>query len=130
MLGWAILAAIVLRIVIPRWRKQPPNRAAAIAVSVRGIQPTGPGGVWTRGDRLRAAGLSGTIALGLAALTWLGAFVSGRTSNGSAVNLIATGALFVGVLGLLLAVLVALGHLARAPFAQHGSSAPAPKEES
>lgn len=129
MLGWAILAAIVLRIVIPRWQKQPPNRAAAIAVGVRGVQPSGPNGVWTRGDRLRAAGFSGTVALGLAALTWLGGFASGRTYNGSTVNLIATGALFLGAIGLLMAVLVGLGHLIRAPFAQHGTSQPAPNEE-
>jgi putative exporter of polyketide antibiotics len=125
MLLWAILAVIALRILIPRWQKRPPNRAIGVAVMARGIQPTGPGGIWTRGDHLRAVNFSGTIALALAAVTVLASYVEQLGPNGSTREMISSGVMLIAAIGLVMAVLIALFHLVKAPFS---ARAPAEKQ--
>ena len=114
MLGWAIIAAIALRVLIPRWQKRPPNRAAAVAARPLGVQPTGPDGTWTRRDYLRAAGFSSTVALGLAALTYAGGALAQRSAVGSTMDRVATGMMFLGGFGLVLAIGMTLIHLVKA----------------
>ena len=124
MLGLAIIAAIALRILIPRWRKRPPNELAAIAVRPFGVQQTGPNGAWTRGDRLRAAGFSATVALGFAGLAWLAGEGETHTANGSPANLAAAGVLLLGALGLVLAAIMAVIHLIGAAIAPRTPESP------
>ena len=124
MLGLAIVAAIALRILIPRWQKHPPNRAAATVVRPLGVHPTGPNGSWTRGDQLRAAGFSATVAIVCAAVVWLGAEIEQHVQNGSTAESVATGLLFVGMIGFVLAILMAAISLAKAALARPPVDAP------
>jgi hypothetical protein len=117
MLGLAIIAAIALRILIPRWRRRPPNKLAAIAVRPFGIQQTGPDGAWTKGDRLRAAGFSATVALGFAGLAWLGGEGDAHTANNTSANLAAAGVALLGAIGLVLAAIMSVVHLIGAAIA-------------
>jgi hypothetical protein len=114
MLGFAILAAIVLRFALPRLQKHSRNPFVASVFKSRGIQPTGPDGQWTRRDHLRAAGFSGTVALLLLGVAWLGATIEQHTWNGVTLNLIASGVMFLGAIGLLMACASALISLAKA----------------
>ena len=118
MLGLAIIAAIVLRFALPRLQKNPPNPLVGSVVKQRGIQPTGPGGIWTRRDHLRAAGFSGTVALLLLGAVWLGVTIEERTQNGSTLNLLASGLLFLGAIGMLMACASALLSLMKAAVAR------------
>jgi hypothetical protein len=124
MLGLAIIAAIALRILIPRWRERPPNELAAVAVRPFGVRPTGPNGSWTRGDRLRAAGFSATIALGFAGLEWLGGVADTYTTNGSPTNLAVACVLLLGAIGLVLAAIMAVVHLIGAAIAPRAPDSP------
>jgi hypothetical protein len=124
MLGLAIIAAIALRILIPRWRKRPPNELAAVAVRPFGLQHTGPNGAWTKGDRLRAAGFSATVALGFVGLAWLGGVADAHTANGSSANLAAGGVLLLGAIGLVLAAIMAVVHLIGAAIAPRAPASP------
>ena len=128
MLGIALFAAIALRILIPRWQKQPPNKAAALATRQFGARPTGPNGRWTRGDRLRGAGWSATAALGLAAVAWVGGAIGEHTANGSTANMVASGVLFLGAIGLVMALIMAMIHLFAAAFTPASIDARAPND--
>jgi hypothetical protein len=124
MLGLAIIAAIALRILIPRWRKRPPNELAAVAVRSFGVRPTGPNGSWTKHDRLRAAGFSATVALGFAGLEWLGGVADTHTTNGSPANLAVAFVLLLGAIGLVLAAIMAVAHLVGAAIAPRTPNSP------
>ncbi len=65
----------------------------------------------------------------LFALAWLGGEVEQRTPNGSSLNLVAMGVLFLGAIGLLMAVIMAIVALAKAAFTRTPSSAAVPNEE-
>ena len=116
MLFWALIAAIALRILIPRWRKKPPNELAAVAVKARGVGPTGPDGKWTRRDRLHAASFSGTAALVLAALAVGAGYIEQLGPNGSPREMIASGFMFLGAIGIVMAVIMAGVHVVGAMF--------------
>ena len=124
MLGFAIIAAIALRILIPRWQKHPPNRAAATVVRPLGVHPTGPNGSWTRGDHFRAAGFSATVAIVCAAVAWLGGEIGQHTLNGSTVEMVATGLALLGSIGFIMAILMAAISLVKAAFARQPADAP------
>jgi hypothetical protein len=114
MLGLAILAAIALRFLLPRWQKAPPNQVASVVARARGVRPTGPDGTWTRRDRLREAGYSSTVALFLLGLAWIGVEIEQRTLNGSSLNMVGGFLLLLGALGLVMAILTALISLGKA----------------
>jgi hypothetical protein len=114
MLGLAILAAIALRFLLPRWQKAPPNEVASMVARARGVQPTGPHGTWTRQDHLRAAGYSGTVALFLLGLAWIGGEIEQHTPNGSALDMFGGFLLLLGAIGLVMAILTALMSLGKA----------------
>jgi hypothetical protein len=118
----AIIVAIVLRFVLPRWQKAPPNRFIAILARPRGIDAPVPGAVWVRTDYLKAARLTAFAAAGLAALTWIAEVVGERSINGSTVNLIASGFLLIGTIGFVMAVVMVIVHLVRAARAKSGSA--------
>ena len=124
MLGVAIIAAIALCILIPRWRKRPPNQLAALAVRRFGIRKTGPDGTWTKGDRLRAASFSAAVALILAGLAWLAGEGDAHTANGSPANLAAAVLELFGAIGLVLAAIVTVVHLIGAAIAPRAPQPP------
>lgn len=115
MLLWAALAAIALRYLIPRWRRQPPDNAGArVTRPLSGIEPTGPNGSWTRRDHLRGAGtatLTGLALLGVSALAFNG---MERLPDNSTADMVLSGIFFGTVLGLTMATVWALVCLAKA----------------
>lgn len=117
----AIVAAIVMRFVIPRWQKNPPNRFIALIVQARGVNAGVPDAVWTRRDYLRAARLSALAAVGLGGLTWIAGTAGEHSVNGSPFNLVASGVLLIGAIGCVMAMVMLLAHLVRAAIAKPDS---------
>jgi hypothetical protein len=110
----AIVMAVILRFVLPRWQKAPPNRFIALMFKPRGVDTPAAGVVLARGEYLRAARISALTAVGLALLTWLDEFAEERTLNGSMPNMLASGALLIGAIGFVMAVVMVVTHLVQA----------------
>ena len=110
----AIIVAIVLRFVLPRWQKAPPNRFIALIVKPRGVDATPPGAVLARRDYLRAARISALAAAGLALLTWLSGYIGEHSLNGTMPNMLASGTLMIGAIGFVMAIVMVVIHLVQA----------------
>jgi hypothetical protein len=115
MLIWAILAAILMRLLLPIMRRSG-NPFVRLLSRERGVAPTGPDGRWSRRDRLRAAALCAAGVGGLWGLA-LAAFAIGERLAAAPSGSVLMGIGFLSaILGMMAAVML-VAHLVRAPFA-------------
>ena len=122
---WLLIAlglAVAFRILLPilRARRDPLSKTLVFEF---GVRPSGPGGRWTRRDRV----YSGLLSVFTAAACIGIAFVAGRieehTQNLSTANYVATGVMFVSFLLALLAAVRGLADFVRAPFTKPATAA-------
>jgi hypothetical protein len=112
----ALFAAILLRALYPVLRRAR-NPVVSSLVRERMNTPGQGQAGWTRMDRLRAAGLSAAGMVALIAL-WLGATL--LSERWAAASQVLQGVGFVAVILAVMALVMAVTHLARAPFAPSG----------
>ena len=120
----AIVVAIAMRFLLPRWQKTPPNRIIALLVRPRGVDAPQRGVSLDRAAYLRAARISFVAAVALGVLTWGSGWAGEHSLNGSPVNMLASGALMIGAIGFVMAAIMAVTHLVQAARVKSTSDAP------